>query len=41
MICGSQGLNIDLTNILKARGFEEGSSGEPATYVVEKAFVER
>lgn len=41
MICGSHGLNLDTVSILKIRGFAEGSSGEPGTYVVEKAFVER
>ena len=41
MICGSQALNTDLVAILTQRGFIEGSSGAPASYVVEKAFVER
>jgi len=41
MICGSHGLNLDTVAILKARGFTEGSSGEPGSYVVEKAFVEK
>jgi ferredoxin--NADP+ reductase len=41
MICGNHGLNVDLATILKARGFTEGSGGEPGSYVVEKAFVER
>ena len=41
MICGNQGLNSDLATILKARGFAEGNSGQPGTYVVERAFVEK
>jgi ferredoxin--NADP+ reductase len=41
MVCGNHGLNTDIAEILKARGFKEGSSGEPATYVVERAFVEK
>lgn len=41
MICGNQGLNSDLATILKARGFVEGNSGQPGTYVVERAFVEK
>ena len=41
MICGSHGLNLDMVAILKARGFDEGSSGQPASYVVEKAFVDK
>jgi ferredoxin--NADP+ reductase len=40
MICGSPGLLRDLLGMLKDRGFREGSSGDPATYVIEKAFVE-
>jgi ferredoxin--NADP+ reductase len=31
----------DMKVILEERGFTEGSSGNPATYVIEKAFVER
>lgn len=41
MICGSHGLNLDMVAILKERGFEEGTSGKPASYVVEKAFVDK
>ena len=41
MICGNQGLNSDLAAILQARGFVEGNSGQPGTYVVERAFVEK
>jgi len=41
MICGSPGMLADTVNLLEERGFEEGSSGEPGHYVVEKAFVER
>ena len=41
MVCGNQGLNTDIATILKARGFSEGSSSGPGTYVVERAFVEK
>jgi ferredoxin--NADP+ reductase len=41
MLCGSPGMLADTVNLLKERGFVEGSSGEPGHYVVEKAFVER
>ncbi len=40
MICGSPGLLRDLVRMLEERGFREGSSGDPASYVIEKAFVE-
>ncbi len=41
MLCGSPQMLADMTAILEARGFEEGSSSSPGSYVVEKAFVER
>lgn len=41
MICGNPGLITDVSALLKARGFAEGSSGTPADFVIEKAFVER
>lgn len=41
MICGGQQVLLDLQDALEARGFEEGSGGKPASYVIEKAFVER
>jgi ferredoxin--NADP+ reductase len=31
----------DLKNLLTDRGLEEGSSGEPGEFVIEKAFVEK
>jgi ferredoxin--NADP+ reductase len=40
MICGSPGLLRDLVKMLNDTGFREGSGGDPATYVIEKAFVE-
>ncbi|MCW2275196.1 ferredoxin--NADP+ reductase [Rhodoblastus acidophilus] len=40
MICGNPGLLRDLVKMLEARGFREGSGGEPASYVIEKAFAE-
>ncbi|MCP5075539.1 MAG: ferredoxin--NADP reductase [Rhodobacteraceae bacterium] len=39
MICGSMALNVDLKNILDARGFTEGANSRPGEYVIEKAFV--
>lgn len=41
MLCGSPQMLTDVTAILESRGFTEGSSGKPAEYVIEKAFVER
>ena len=40
MLCGSPGMLKDLIRMLEERGFREGSSGDPASYVIEKAFVE-
>ena len=39
MICGSMGLIKDMKAIVEAQGFVEGSNAEPASYVVERAFV--
>ena len=39
MICGSENMNRDVSAMLEARGFVEGSNYEPGSYVVEKAFV--
>ncbi|MCV6597296.1 MAG: ferredoxin--NADP reductase [Mangrovicoccus sp.] len=39
MICGSMGLNLDLTKILEGHGLREGANSEPKEFVVEKAFV--
>lgn len=39
MICGSMGLNKDITEILEASGLREGANSEPKEFVVEKAFV--
>lgn len=41
MICGGPRMLQDLRAIAIARGFTEGSSGEPGTFVIEKAFVEK
>jgi ferredoxin/flavodoxin---NADP+ reductase len=40
MVCGSQSFNDAIVAYLNKRGFVEGSSGEPAHFVIEKAFVE-
>ena len=40
MVCGSQSFDSDMVAYLKERGFVEGSSDEPAHFVIEKAFVE-
>jgi ferredoxin--NADP+ reductase len=41
MLCGSPEMLKETTTILEERGFEEGNSGEPGDYLVEKAFVEK
>lgn len=41
MICGNPGLITDVSRLLEAQGFAEGSSGTPADFVIEKAFVAR
>jgi ferredoxin--NADP+ reductase len=41
MLCGSPQMLADMTAILKSRGFEEGNSSKPGSYVIEKAFVEK
>lgn len=41
MICGGPQALTDLQNLLDAHGFEEGTGGSPASYVIEKAFAER
>ena len=41
MICGSPALVKDSRELLMAKGFAEGNHGEPAQFVVEKAFAER
>ena len=41
MLCGSPQMLADMRCVLDARGFQEGTSSEPGTFLVEKAFVER
>ncbi|HKJ61668.1 MAG TPA: ferredoxin--NADP reductase [Hyphomicrobiales bacterium] len=41
MICGSPQMLADLKAMLMERGFVEGSSGKPASFVIEKAFVDQ
>jgi ferredoxin--NADP+ reductase len=41
MICGNPAMLADLTQLFASRGFEEGNSGEPGDFVIEKAFVQR
>ena len=41
MMCGSPGMLEELREAFEARGFLEGSHGEPGHFVIEKAFVER
>ncbi|MBV9702180.1 MAG: ferredoxin--NADP reductase [Methylobacteriaceae bacterium] len=41
MICGNPELLSDMRVILEAEGYAEGNHGEPGSYVVEKAFVEK
>lgn len=39
MLCGSPEMLADTSALLEERGFEEGNSGEPGDYLVEKAFA--
>jgi ferredoxin--NADP+ reductase len=39
MLCGSEAMIADLKTILRGRSLEEGNTGEPGDYVIEKAFV--
>ena len=41
MLCGNPGLVTDVPKYLKSLGFEEGNTGEPGDFVIEKAFVEK
>ncbi len=41
MICGSPDMLAETRAIVEGLGFEEGSSGKPGHYVIEKAFVEK
>ena len=41
MLCGSPAMLADIRTLLDARGFEEGNTGEPGDYVIEKAFVDK
>lgn len=41
MVCGGPDMLVELKQMLEERGFKEGSSNEPADYVIEKAFVEK
>jgi ferredoxin--NADP+ reductase len=41
MICGGPEMLADCRRIAEEQGFDEGSSGKPGTYVIEKAFVEK
>ncbi len=41
MLCGSPAFLTDMVTLLDRRGFTEGSSSTPGTYVIEKAFVEK
>ena len=41
MICGSTAMTVDLTDIMLARGFTEGSAFVPGRFVYEKSFVDR
>jgi ferredoxin--NADP+ reductase len=41
MLCGNPGLVTEIPKYLKDLGFEEGNTGEPGDFVIEKAFVEK
>lgn len=40
MICGSMAMLKDTAALLEKAGLEEGANNKPATYVVERAFVD-
>ena len=39
MVCGSTGMLQNMSDMIEARGFMEGSNASPADYALEKAFV--
>lgn len=41
MICGSPAMLADCKRLLEERGFDEGSSNTPGSFVIEKAFAEQ
>ncbi|MCG5243170.1 ferredoxin--NADP reductase [Azospirillum doebereinerae] len=41
MICGSPAMLTETSAMMDRQGFVMGTNGEPGTYVIEKAFVER
>ena len=41
MICGSPGMLRDLKHMLEGRGFKEGNTSTPGTFVIERAFAEQ
>lgn len=41
MICGNPHMLTDITNYLENLGWDEGSSGKPGHFVIEKAFAEK
>lgn len=41
MVCGSEAMIADSVSFLARHDFAEGNSGQPGSYVIEKAFVER
>lgn len=41
MICGNPEMLAQTTSLLEERGFEEGNSGEPGDYLIEKAFAQK
>ena len=41
MLCGSPEMLASMRTVLQERGFVEGSSHTPGTFVIEKAFVEK
>jgi len=40
MVCGSPSMLKEICSLLDSRGFTESRHGEPAHYVIERAFVE-
>lgn len=41
MLCGNPEMLAETSALLESRGFQEGNSGEPGDYLVEKAFAQK
>ncbi|CAN5353526.1 ferredoxin--NADP reductase [soil metagenome] len=41
MLCGSPAMLVELKQMLEARGFDEGNTTRPGSFVIERAFAEK